>query len=154
MNAADSRSGIVTPAFGSAPLRQQRLGHRHLAGHRRAVQRRVTRLGHVGIGALLEQKQRDVFVVLDDRDDERRRAVGGGLIDVGAGGHEQADRFEVARHRGVKQRRESALGPRRIVVAVFWQLRDRDRLVLVDQQRRRGSFPTGAVMPLPVFLII
>ena len=82
-------------------------------------------------------------------DDERRHAVGGSLVDVGAGGEQGLHRFEIAGHRGMEQRREPAFGPRRFAVALLRQLRDRNRLSFVEQLRLAVFLrPVGAPLHL------
>ena len=60
------------------------------------MQRRVTAVGGVGVGAALEQEQRHRNMAPDGRKAERAQPFVSRVVDVGAGIQQETSRFDVA----------------------------------------------------------
>ena len=116
-------------------MRHQGFGDVDLTRQGGSVQRGITRLRRLRVRAAINEVERHVFVELDDRRDERRHPVRRSVVDWGFGGQKNLHGFEVARHRRMQERRESAFGTRRLVIAFLGKLIDVDRLALVKHLR-------------------
>ncbi len=73
----------------------------------------------VRLGAFLDEEHRDVELAVDERDEERRVAVGRLLIEIGAGVEQRGRGLHVALTRRVMQRGHAALGGDRRRRSVF-----------------------------------
>ena len=125
-------------------MRDQRRDRGHLPRRAGDVQRRVAGLGKTRIGALLEEKHRDVLVAsgrqppealfdaAGERHEERRHPIGGCLVDIGPRRHQQTNGLQIARHRRVEERCQPALGPPRVTVPILFQLTDNQCLILAQ----------------------
>src|SRR5436309_3373650 len=77
-----------------------------------------------GIGVIrgaIEQEPRVLKMMSYERGEQRRHAVGGGFVDVGACGEQQPRHLDAALARREQQRRESGRRPRLRVRAAFEQ---------------------------------
>ena len=88
---------------------EERLGQLDLAPQDRGVKRRVPGPGGVRIGALLEQVDPERPVPAVRRYDQRARAGGRDVVDVGARVDEHSGGLDVTVTRGEEQRRRAAL---------------------------------------------
>src|SRR4029453_4052622 len=83
---------------------------RPLVVERRKQRRHAVVVGQTRVGAAREERQGEVVLAVDDRDDHRRRSIARGwFIDVEAGVEERDRRGGVPLTRRVVQRGEAAL---------------------------------------------
>ena len=109
------------------------------------VKRRAAWIRGVRVGALLEQERRQLIVRVDDRHRQHARAVGRGVVDVGAGSEQPARRFDVTAAHGEHQRGEVADRPQLDVCPGAHELVDRIRMAFDRRPHERRLIPPRLV---------
>ena len=110
------------------------------------VQRMAARVGHVGIGAGVQQQRGQIEIGVQDRHAERRRAVGYPVVDVGALRQQELDSLVPVVAHGEEQRRVAALGALVQLRAEFEQ-QPRRRPCCLRPRRTSAPSARGRIRP-------